>query len=90
MHRAVPDALVRDYAHLIPNLSLPDPNDRHVLAAAITASANVIVTFNLKDFPATALSPHGLVARHPDLFLKAFPPRCLLSFWPVCASALFV
>jgi predicted nucleic acid-binding protein len=72
MHRAIPDALVTDYAHLIPTLSLPDPTDRHVLAAAITATAEVIVTFNLKDFPTAALAPHGLVARHPDVFLQSF------------------
>lgn len=63
MHRAIPDALVRDYAHLIPNLSLPDPGDRHVLAAVITTVADVIVTFNLKDFPPTTLSPYGLEAQ---------------------------
>jgi hypothetical protein len=72
MHRALPDALVTGYAALIPNLSLPDQNDRHVLAAAITATAEVIVTFNLKDFPEAALAPYDLVARHPDAFLQSF------------------
>jgi predicted nucleic acid-binding protein len=72
MHRAIPDALVTNYAHLIPNLSLPDPNDRHVLAAAVTAAAEVIVTFNLKDFPAVALAPHRVVAWHPDTFLGSY------------------
>ena len=71
MHRAIPDALVTGHAALIPVLSLPDPNDRHVLAAAITAGADVIVTFNIKDFPPAALAPHGLVAQHPDAFLQA-------------------
>jgi|HubBroStandDraft_1064217.scaffolds.fasta_scaffold188473_2 hypothetical protein len=54
-----------------PTLSLPDPNDRHVLAAAITAAAEVIVTFNLKDFPAAALARHGVVAQRPDAFLRS-------------------
>jgi hypothetical protein len=72
MHRAIPDALVTGYAPLISSLSLPDPDDRHVLAAAITAAADVIVTFNVKDFPSAALAPHGLVAQHPDVFLQSF------------------
>jgi hypothetical protein len=62
MQRAIPDAFVTGYAALIPSLSLPDRNDRHVLAAAITAAADVIVTFNIKDFPPEALAPYGLVA----------------------------
>lgn len=53
---------------LIPTLSLPDPDDRHVLAAAIAAKAPVIVTFNLEDFPAAALAPYGVRAQHPDEF----------------------
>jgi predicted nucleic acid-binding protein len=70
MRRAIPDALVTNYAPLIPNLVLPDPGDRHVLAAAIVAKADVIVTYNLTDFPAAALAPNGIEAQHPDAFLK--------------------
>ena len=51
MDQHATDALVTDYQHLIPGLQLPDPNDRHVLAAAIRAGADVIVTINLRDFP---------------------------------------
>jgi predicted nucleic acid-binding protein len=69
MCRAVPDCLVEDFEHLIPSLELPDPDDRHVLAAAIHAKADVIVTANLRDFPAAALDPHGIVALHPDQFV---------------------
>jgi hypothetical protein len=50
--------------------SLPDTNDRHVLAAAIHSSAQEIVTFNLKHFPASALRPYGICAIHPDEFLE--------------------
>ena len=46
MDRAIPDALVLDYETLAVNLRLPDPDDRHVLAAAIRCGAGVIVTFN--------------------------------------------
>ena len=51
MARAVPDSLVEQFEGLIGALQLPDPDDRHVLAAAIKADADVIVTLNLKDFP---------------------------------------
>ena len=50
MNKNVRDCLVTDYQWLIDSLKLPDPNDRHVLAAAIKAKAEVIVTTNLKDF----------------------------------------
>ena len=51
MERALPDARVKGYEHRLPDLTLPDPDDRHVLAAAIEVDATYIVTFNLKDFP---------------------------------------
>jgi PIN domain len=69
MNRAVPDCLVEGYEGLIPGLSLPDPDDRHVLAAAIRGGADVIVTYNLADFPAEALAPHEIEAQHPDEFI---------------------
>lgn len=69
MDLAVPDALVTGYQPLIPSLTLPDPDDRHVLAAAIVGRADVIVTTNLKDFPADVLSSFGIEAQHPDEFL---------------------
>ncbi|MEM8959576.1 MAG: PIN domain-containing protein [Pseudomonadota bacterium] len=50
-------------------LSLPDENDRHVLAAAIAGGADLILTLNLRDFPARTLARHGLRAEHPDAFL---------------------
>ena len=65
------ESLVTGYEAHIPALTLPDPDDRHVLAAAITAEAAVIVTFNLSDFPKTALAPLGIQAMHPDKYLTA-------------------
>lgn len=50
-------------------LSLPDPDDTHVLAAAIDGRADALVTFNLKDFPGRTLGRHGLTLWHPDPFL---------------------
>lgn len=69
MNKAIPDGLVTDYEDLIEGLRLPDPGDRHVLAAAIRCNAGVIVTFNERDFPAEALLPYGMEAQHPDVFV---------------------
>lgn len=69
MNSAVPDGLVTRFEHLIPDLNLPDADDRHVLAAAIVGGADTIVTFNLKDFPKAALEPFGVVAQTPDEFI---------------------
>lgn len=69
MNRAIPDCLVTGYEPLIAGIELPDPDDRHVVAAAILTGANVIVTFNEKDFPAERLSRFRLHAKHPDEFL---------------------
>jgi predicted nucleic acid-binding protein len=66
MDDAVRDCLVTDYADLIDSLILPDPNDRHVLAAAIRAGADLIVTYNLSDFPIDALRTHEIEPLHPD------------------------
>jgi hypothetical protein len=70
MNANVRDCLVTGYEDLIPALQLPDPNDRHVLAAAICGRADVIVTFNLKDFPTATLAPLGIEAQHPDDFIS--------------------
>lgn len=69
MNEAVRDCLVTGYEELIDSLTLPDPDDRHVLAAAIRANAEVIVTCNLVDFPVETLVRFNIVARHPDDFL---------------------
>jgi hypothetical protein len=68
--RAVPDCLVRDYEPLIAGLELPDPDDRHVLAAAIRCQAGVIVTYNVRDFPKTAVDRYGIETQHPDEFVR--------------------
>jgi hypothetical protein len=70
MNQAVPDCLVTGYEALIDGLTLPDPDDRHVLAAAIRCNAQIIVTFNLKDFPQATLDPYGIEAMHPDTFVE--------------------
>ena len=69
MNRAVPDSIITGYEGLIKTLSLPDQDDRHILAAAIHSGAKLIITFNLKDFPADILSGYGIEACHPDDFI---------------------
>jgi hypothetical protein len=69
MNRALRDVLVTGHEGLIEGLNLPDPDDRHVLAAAIRAGAQVIVTMNLDDFPESALAPFSVEALHPDDFV---------------------
>ena len=81
MNLAVPDALVTDYEDLEDALELPDPNDRHVLAAAIKARADLIVTANRRDFPPRTLARWSIEAQDPDTFLAnqfhLDPPRFL-------------
>ena len=66
---AFPDALVHNYEGLLGSLNLPDPDDCHVLAAAIKVNANIIVTNNLKDFPEDYLETFGLKVKSADDFL---------------------
>jgi hypothetical protein len=71
MHDSCPDWEVPEegWKLIEPCLSLPDVNDRHVLAAAIAGHADSIVTINIKHFPASVLDPLGITALHPDEFL---------------------
>jgi hypothetical protein len=69
MVAAVPDFITEGWEGLVTGLSLPDVDDRHVLAAAIRAGAQAIVTFNLRDFPSSSLGIYGVEAVHPDEFV---------------------
>ena len=84
MNQHAEGCLVTNYADLIPSLQLPDPNDRHVLAAAIRARADVIVTNNLSDFPRNVLKAFGIEAQHPDQFIAHL---LSLAPSPVCIAA---
>jgi predicted nucleic acid-binding protein len=64
------DAVVTGYERITEGLSLPDPDDRHVMAAAIRTNASVILTFNVDDFPLSMLAPYEIEAQHPDDFLR--------------------
>lgn len=69
MDKHAREPLVEGYESLIETLELPDADDRHVLAAAIHAQADFIVTFNLRDFPDEKLAPFGIEPVHPDAFI---------------------
>lgn len=71
MARAFPEAMVEGHESLIPGLVLPDKNDRHVLAAAILAGAQHIITENIHDFPDEVLRPYGIEAVTADQFLSS-------------------
>ena len=82
MSMAFPEATVHYYEALITSIDLPDPNDRHILAAAIQARAQVIVTANLKDFPQNCLNQYDIGVQHPDEFityLLQLNPQAVLS-----------
>ena len=78
MDRSVRDCLIEGHEYIIPSLDLPDPDDRHVLAAAIKSQADIIVTMNLKDFPDYILSKYEIEAKHPDIFIAD-----LIDIYPV-------
>lgn len=67
MGNAFPDALTTGWDHLLPTITIPDPDDTHVVAAALTAGAQVIVTNDRRGF--TTGLPPGLATQHPDDFL---------------------
>jgi len=69
MNTALPDAMITGFEPLIDSVDLPDVDDRHVVAAAVRSNAEIIVTFNLKDFPAPALDAFGIEALHHDDFV---------------------
>ncbi len=69
MCEAIPDCMVMGYEPFIECLELPDPDDRHVLAAAIVGHADAIVTNNIKDFPVEILAAHDIEVQTPDVVI---------------------
>jgi predicted nucleic acid-binding protein len=65
-----PQASVHPKAGDEARLWLPDPNDVHVLAAAIAGSADLLLTLNTSDFPRHTLAEEGVTREVPDLFLR--------------------
>ncbi|MBO0610600.1 PIN domain-containing protein [Myceligenerans salitolerans] len=94
MNRAYPGALVElteESTVRVAALTLPDEDDRHVLAAAVEGGAEVVCTANLKDFPIAALSELGLEVRHPDEVLTRLVRRRpieMLAVHRVCVERL--
>ncbi len=69
LRAAFPRAVERERPEIEARLLLPDPDDRHVLAVAVAAGADAIVTFNAADFPGHVLAEEGITRRDPDGFL---------------------
>ncbi|MEJ7830565.1 MAG: PIN domain-containing protein [Segetibacter sp.] len=69
MNAAFPDSNITNFQEIIDSLSLPDKDDRHIVAAAIRSKADVIVTFNIKNFPKGYLKLYDIEAQHPDDFI---------------------
>ena len=69
MDEALPSAMVDGYETHVETIELPDPDDRHVVAAGVAAGASLIVTWNLRDFPAEELRKHGLTSQTPDVLI---------------------
>ena len=91
MNGAIRDVLVTGYEPLIGALDLPDPDDRHVLAAAIKVGAQTIVTNNLKDVPADRLAAWDVEASSADDFLHAMVdlnPKVVFSLVQKIASSI--
>lgn len=82
MRAAFPEAEVVPDAEVERRVHLPDQADAHVVAAAVAGHARLILTLNLRDFPARRLVPFGLEVRHPDGFFWE-----LLSRAPEAMSA---
>lgn len=84
LKKACNHALVEDYENLIPSIHIKDENDRHVVAAAIKCNANIIVTYNLKDFQNEYLFKMGLSVVDPDTFIADMidlsPEKCCDAF----------
>ena len=64
-----PEAVVDGYDDLVSGLTLPDPDDRHVLAAAIKVGAHCIVTENTRDFPQSVAGTYDIEVLTADQFV---------------------
>lgn len=83
-----PSALIAADPEIEAGIHLPDPADAHVLASAIAGGADVIITFNLRDFPRRVLAGHGIEARHPDGLLWEFWSKAPEQMEPLVKAVL--
>jgi predicted nucleic acid-binding protein len=70
MNEHVPDCLITGYEALIPSIQCSDPDDRHVIAAAVKGRCSAIITYNLRHFPEQELERYDIEAQHPDEFIN--------------------
>lgn len=69
MRAHFPEAMVTRADDIQFSPGLPDPDDEHVLAVAVTSEAQAIITINLRDFPTDVCARHDIEVLHPDEFL---------------------
>jgi predicted nucleic acid-binding protein len=87
MNEILPRANVAEYKKLIPNVDLNDPDDRHVAAVGIAAGASLIVTWNIRDFPAPELARHNMRPITPDDLMIEIHERVPLLVIEAAANA---
>jgi len=90
IRRHFPEAWVDGYQELIPSMT-NNEKDRHVLAAAVRVNAELIVTYNAKDFPQAALAPYSITIQGPSTFLMNLyhlDPKALLKVLEQQAAAI--
>jgi hypothetical protein len=80
METAFPGANFEPDPQILLTLRLPDPDDVHVVAAAVAAEANTIVTYNAADFPDETLARFGLHKETPDAFCSRIFPETQSDF----------
>ena len=84
----LPDAIIPSHQGLEQRLWLPDPNDIHVLAAAVAGSCDAIMTINAKDFPRNVLAEEGVSRVDPDNFLMGYLTHHEATVRGVCDQVL--
>lgn len=69
LNEIFPDSCISGYEDFVESVVLSATEDKHVVAAALHAHCDVILTENVKDFPDTELSRYAIEAQNPDTFL---------------------
>lgn len=83
MTRSTPDCVVADYDNFRHIIALPDPDDVHVVAAALRCRAQAIITYNVRDFPRAQLEPFSIDVLDPDDFIADLVDLAPVRIWQI-------